>query len=102
MICYRCNILTLVKERVKKMKNKNFKTAEKLLPPSYRPLSPWTYFWRSVLYGIPVIGWIFMLVHAFASKNRHGRSFARASIFLTLLVFVGSLVARFFPGFFGI
>ena len=84
------------------MKNKNFKTAEKLLPPSYRPLSPWTYFWRSVLYGIPVIGWIFMLVHAFASKNRHGRSFARASIFLTLLVFVGSLVTRFFPGFFGI
>ena len=99
MICYKCNILTFVKERVKKMKNKNFKTAEKLLPPSYRPLSPWNYFWRSVLYSIPVIGWIFMLVHAFASKSRHGRSFAGAYIFLTLLALAGILGAGFYFGF---
>ena len=91
-----------VKERVKTMKKNNkFKTAEKLLPASYRPLSPWNYFWRAVLYTIPVIGWIFMLVHAFAGKSRHGRSFASAYIFLTLFAAIGVLGAGFGLGLLG-
>lgn len=63
----------------------NTKATDMLLPKAYRPLSPWNYFWRSVLYSIPVIGWIFLLVHAIAGKSRHGRSFAR-SYFCALLV----------------
>ena len=66
---------------MKKQKN----VAEQLLPKSYRPLSPWNYFWRAVLYSIPVIGWIFMICNAISGKSRHGRSFAGAYIFLTLL-----------------
>lgn len=84
------------------MKNKNYKTAEQLLPKSYRPLSPWNYFWRSVLYSIPVIGWIFMLAHAIAGKSRHGRCYASAYTFLTLLVIAGVVGAGFYFGFFGI
>lgn len=63
----------------------NTKTTDMLLPKAYRPLSPWNYFWRSVLYSIPVIGWIFLLAHAIAGKSRHGRSYAR-SYFCALLV----------------
>lgn len=63
----------------------NTKATDMLLPKAYRPLSPWNYFWRSVLYSIPVIGWICLLVHAISGKSRHGRSFAR-SYFCALLV----------------
>ena len=88
MVFYRCNISALAEERVKNMKktNKiNTKTTDMLLPKAYRPLYPWNYFWRSVLYAIPVIGWIFLLAHAIDGKSRHGRSFAR-SYFCALLV----------------
>ena len=54
------------------------KAAEMLLPKAYRPLSAWNYFGLSVLYAIPVIGWIFLLAHAIDGKNRHGRTFARS------------------------
>ena len=64
----------------------NYKASDMLLPKAYRPLSPWNYFWRSVLYAIPVIGWIFLLAHAIDGKNRHGRTYAR-SWFCGLLTF---------------
>ena len=63
----------------------NTKASDMLLPKSYRPLSPWSYFWRSVLYSIPVLGWLVLLIHVFACKNRHGRSYAR-SYFCALLI----------------
>lgn len=81
---------------------KNLNTAEQLLPKSYRPLSPWNYFGRAILYSIPVIGWIFMVAHAFVSKSRHGRSFASAYIFLTLLAVAGIIGAGFFLGYLGL
>ena len=75
------------------MRNKNLNAAEQLLPKAYRPLSPWNYFWRAVLYSIPVIGWIFMLTHAFAGKSRHGRAFAPLSETITDISAVTDLVA---------
>ena len=78
-------------KKTKKAKTGNireiYKNNEGLLAKEYRPLSAWNYFWRGVLYAIPVIGWIFLLVHAIGCKNRHGRSFAR-SYFCALLVIV--------------
>ncbi len=68
-------------------KKNNFKEIEKLLPKAYRPISAWGYFWRVVLYSIPVIGWIFLIVHAISGKNRNGRNFAR-SFFCGLLIAV--------------
>ena len=70
---------------MKKTKKIDKKNTDLLLPKAYRPLSPWNYFGRSILHSIPVIGWIFLLVHAIADKSRHGRSFAR-SYFCALLV----------------
>ena len=39
------------------------------LPEAYRPLSPWTYFGLGVLYSLPLVGWIFLIVHAVGSQN---------------------------------
>ncbi len=79
-------------------KNKKFKTVEQLLPKAYRPISGWNYFLHALLYSVPVIGWIFMIAHAFADKSRHIRCFARAYIFLTLLAAAGVLGAGFYLG----
>ena len=82
---------------MKKANKINYKNTDMLLPKEYRPLSPWNYFWRAVLYAIPVIGWIFLLVHAIGSKSRHGRSFAR-SYFCALLVGAIAGAAAYFLG----
>ena len=63
--------------KTKKAKNP-LNATDMLLVKEYRPLSSWNYFGRIILYAIPVIGWIFLLVHAINGKNRHGRSFARS------------------------
>ncbi len=74
------------KVKVKKIsKRKQLKQIEKHLPKSYRPISGWGYFWRAVLYAIPVIGWLCVLFTAIGSKNRNGRGFAR-SYFCGLLI----------------
>ena len=74
------------KTKVKKIpKRKQLKEIEKHLPKSYRPISGWGYFWRSVFYAIPVIGWLFVLINALGAKNRNGRNFAR-SYFCGLLM----------------
>ncbi len=81
------------KTKVKKIsKRKQLKQIEKHLPKSYRPISGWGYFWRAVLYAIPVIGWIFLLVNALGSKNRNGRNFARSYFCALLIALIGAAV----------
>ena len=76
------------KVKVKKIsKRKQLRQIEKHLPKSYRPISGWGYFWRSVFYAIPVLGWLFVLINALGAKNRNGRNFAR-SYFCALLIAV--------------
>ena len=81
------------KIKLKKIKANKGNIAEQLLPPSYRPLSSWNYFWRSVLYIIPVLGWAFMIAHAVAAKSRHGRSFARGCILFAVLLIATAIAA---------
>ena len=76
----------------------NTKASDILLPTAYRPLSPWNYFWRSVLYVIPVIGWIFLLVHVFASKSRHGKSYARFPLLLAIVAIIAAVVVALLGG----
>ena len=78
---------TKVKKIKKISKRKQLKNIEKQLPKSYRPITGWGYFWRSIFYAIPVIGWLFVLINALGSKNRNGRYFAR-SYFCGLLIAV--------------
>ena len=58
---------------------------EKMIPRSFKPISAWGYIGYSILYGLPVIGFIFALVHAIGAYNRNVRSFAR-SYFLAIIV----------------
>ena len=81
------------KVKVKKIsKRKQLKQIEKHLPKSYRPISGWGYFWRSVFYAIPVIGWLFVLINALGAKNRNGRNFARSYFCALLIALIGLAV----------
>ena len=44
----------------------------------YRPISAWGYVGYTILYSIPVIGWILFLVFTFHSGNLNRRSFTRS------------------------
>lgn len=48
------------------------------LPAQLRVLSPWAYFGLQILYSIPVVGFIFLLIHTFSAGNLNRRSFARS------------------------
>ena len=56
------------------------------LPSKYKPLTAWGYFWLSVLYAIPVIGWIFLVVFAVSDGNVNRRSHARSYFCPTVFV----------------
>lgn len=47
-------------------------------PERFRPLSPWSYFGWAIVYSIPVVGLIFMIVHAVSDTNINRRNFARS------------------------
>jgi hypothetical protein len=48
------------------------------IPSEYKPLSPWAYFWLSILFSIPVVGFIFLLVFSFNGSNINRRNYARS------------------------
>lgn len=56
--------------------------------PTYRPISAWGYVGYSILFSIPVIGWIFLIVYTFSGKNINRRSFARSYWAKALLLIV--------------
>lgn len=88
-----------MKKTKKISKRKQLKQIEKHLPKSYRPISGWGYFWRTVLYAIPVLGWLILLINAIGSKNRNGRNFARSyfcALLVAVIIAVIGVVANYF------
>ena len=58
-------------------------------PEKYRPMSGWGFYWWSVLYSIPIIGFIFLLINACDPSNLCRRSHARSyfcGFFLVVMV----------------
>lgn len=53
------------------------------LPEAYRPLSPWSYFGLGILYSLPLVGWIFLIVHAIG-RREHQPPQLRPQLFLRL------------------
>lgn len=43
-----------------------------------RVLSMWEYFGLSIIYGLPIIGFIFLIIHSFSDDNLNRRNFARS------------------------
>ena len=66
------------------------------LPDQYRPLSPWAYFGYTILFSIPVVGFVFLVIFAFSKKNINRRNYARSYfcgyILALILVIVGALL----------
>ena len=88
------------------MNNTNFTPNQ--LPEQYRPLSMWEYFGYSLLFNIPVVGFVFLIVFSFSGSNINRRNYAR-SYFCGLILFIilivilisagamGSLLDKFNP-----
>ena len=58
------------------------------IPPEYKPISAWGYFGYDLLFGIPVVGFVLLIVFAFASSNINLRNYARSFFCIYLLVIV--------------
>ena len=89
------------KTKVKKLsKRKQLKQIEKKLPVSYRPITGWGYFFRGILYSIPVLGWIIAWCKAAKAKNRNVSNFARmyGTFAVLLLIAAAAVVGLEFAG----
>ena len=59
------------------------------VPSEYKPIGMWGYFGYELLFGIPVIGFIILLVFAFGgSGNINVKNFARSKFCYVILLFV--------------
>ena len=56
------------------------------LPLQFRPLSPWAYFGYSLLFSIPIVGFILLIVFSFSDSNINRRNYARSYFCLLLIV----------------
>lgn len=61
--------------------------AAPVIPPEYRPLGAWAYFGLSVLFSVPIVGFIFLIIFSFNGSNINRRSYAR-SYWCALLILV--------------
>lgn len=63
------------------------------MDPHYRPIGAWSYFWLSILYALPIVGFIFLIIHA-CGGNINRRSYARS--FFCILGIVAIILLIFF------
>ena len=68
------------------------------LPDKYRPLSAWAYFGYSIVFNIPVIGFILLIVCAVDSSNVNRRSFARSYFCGAFIVLILAAIIYFAAG----
>ena len=58
--------------------NNSQSITKEMLPAQYRPLGAWAYFGYSLLFSIPIVGFILLIVFSFSSANINRRNFARS------------------------
>ncbi len=80
-VCANCNTQQVVNPQPVRAE-----ITEKDLPEKFKPLGAWSYFWLSVLFSIPVVGFIFLIIFSFNDSNRNRRSFARSQWCALLIV----------------
>jgi hypothetical protein len=69
------------------------------IPVEYRPLSPLKYLGYSLLFNIPVIGFIVLIIFSLSNININRRNFARSYLIVYIVLFIGSIVFSLFGGF---
>lgn len=64
------------------------------LPERFRPLSAWAYVGYTLLFSIPIVGFIFLIVFSCSGANVNRRSYARSywCYLILLLIIVGTLM----------
>ncbi len=66
------------------------------IPEKYSPLKAWTYFWLKVLFGVPIVGLIFLIIFTFNDSNINRRNFARsqwcALIILAIVIAIFAVI----------
>ena len=71
------------------------KKEQELLPEKYKPMGAWGYFWLSILFSVPVVGFVFLIIFSISDGNISRRSFARShwcSFILVAVVFIIVLI----------
>lgn len=63
------------------------------LPEQYKPLSAWAYWGLSILFSVPVVGFIFLIVFSFSGANINRRSYARSYWIWALISVICAIVA---------
>ena len=77
---------------------------EKDLPEKFKPMGAWSYFWLRVLFGVPVVGFIFLIIFSFSKGNLNRRNYARSfwcawlvvaviAVIFFLIVFIIALIS---------
>ena len=64
------------------------------LPEKYRPLSAWAYWGLTILFSVPVVGFIFLIIFALNGSNINRRSFARS--YFCVLILAAIIIAVLF------
>ena len=62
------------------------------LTDKYSPIKPFGYFFLQILYSIPVIGFIFLLIHAIGHENINRKNFARSYFCGLILVVIITII----------
>lgn len=62
------------------------------IPDKYRPLGMWAFFGYSILFSIPIVGFICVLVFSFSNTNICRRNFARSYFCLLIITVVAIIV----------
>lgn len=70
------------------------------IPEKYRPLSPWAYFGLSILFSIPVVGFIFLIVFSFSGSNINRRNYARSYWCALIIVGILAIIVAIFAALF--
>lgn len=58
------------------------------LPDKYKPLTAWGYFGYTLLFNLPLIGFIFLIIFALDGSKINRRSFARSYFCILILVVI--------------
>ncbi len=75
---------------------------EKDLPEKFKPMGAWSYFWLRVLFGVPVVGFIFLIIFSISDANRNRRSFARSQWCSLILVAIVAAIVSAIVAFLGV
>lgn len=62
-------------------------------PDAFKPLSPWAYFGLSILFSLPVVGFIFLIIFSVSDANINRRNFARSYWCIYVIIAVAAVVA---------